>query len=260
VFCVSALEKSWTTISRSRRYPKVIDYDDRGYMVAVGESRAVDAATYVKYLRRFVVNRKKSAAHYAGAAARFADLVRRLEKKGIRVQVFVMPYNADVLLAYHAVGKARSLELVKREIAKSVPFWDFAQINAMTTDRGNYYDAAHFRGKMGRAVVARLSGRDGGVPEDFGRWITAGNVKAELAAARRKLRDWRDAHKDLADALARGKKISRAQFVGEVRPLLRFGARPSPGRSGDLPHGRARAGGGKAAAPRRGEEEPDRAE
>lgn len=68
------------------------------------------------------------------------------------------------------------------ELAEITDFWDFSGYNSVNTEPRYYYDVYHHRNSVGAMALARMfSDESVYVPEDFGVYVTAGNVEERIA-------------------------------------------------------------------------------
>lgn len=100
---------------------------------------------------------------------------------GTRLVIVVTPHNQHYLDRY----RFAELERLLRGLADVAPFWNFAGYSSVTTDDRNYYETSHHRPYVAAWVARRiLDGAAADVPADFGRYVTAGNVDAEVTRLR----------------------------------------------------------------------------
>lgn len=231
VFSLDAISLSAQTLKMSRAAPRLRYYDERGWYVRRGEQRAADTKEYVSVLWYFLDGVYRRYRLSGGNVDAVLRVVRRLTKAGIEVRLFMVPESADLLLALDVNGKWAEMEKAKRRLAAEVRFWDFANVNSVSRGREQFMDPAHFSGRVGEMVTARLTGKGRPAPADFGVAIDKKNVDAELARMRREFNAWRAEHQGLAAVLQAAKRHrNEARFQVSMRTVI--GDRPpSPKRT-----------------------------
>jgi len=95
------------------------------------------------------------------------------ENKGITLVVFINPIHVTTYKA----GDINTFNRFKKELARIVPYYDFAYINKITSDSFNYYDTSHYRENVGAMILEKLGWLDTRTaPEAFGKYVTELNI------------------------------------------------------------------------------------
>jgi hypothetical protein len=203
-----AVRDSIETIQMSRRYPDYRAYTNG----ASSETDMLDLARQRGMPNRMstsvslYLNNSSRYADFAlsdDALADFAEIVRISRERGIDLRVFMPPEHVVLLEAVRLRGLWCTFSQWKTRIAAITPFWDFGGYNAVTTepidDNMNFYwDAAHFRRRVGNMVLDRIFGlQNGDIPADFGRNVTPADLAAWLAETAMAQQAWEAAHADV---------------------------------------------------------------
>lgn len=107
------------------------------------------------------------------------SLKARCEEKGVNLIIITAPQYEDDFLSFDR----EQLSRFWRGLAEITDFWDFSGRNSIGVDPRYFYDVKHFRNCVGSMALARIFGNDKVyVPEDFGTYVTSGNIEARLAA------------------------------------------------------------------------------
>jgi peptidoglycan/xylan/chitin deacetylase (PgdA/CDA1 family) len=70
-----------------------------------------------------------------------------------------------------------------RKLSAVTDFWDFSGYHSVASEPRYFYDTMHYRNSVGTMMLARIFGGGGAfVPDDFGVYVTAGNVEERIAA------------------------------------------------------------------------------
>jgi peptidoglycan/xylan/chitin deacetylase (PgdA/CDA1 family) len=70
-----------------------------------------------------------------------------------------------------------------RQLSAVTDFWDFSGYHSVASEPRYFYDTMHCRNSVGAMMIARVYGDLGAyVPDDFGVYVTAGNVEGRIAA------------------------------------------------------------------------------
>jgi len=115
------------------------------------------------------------------AFSALGEIIRLSKQYGFDLIFFINPHYAE---AYE--DEVEAMMRVKERLAGMTGFYDFSGFNAVTVNPLNYYEESHYRYGVGDLIIGRIfpSGRLP-VPPDFGRWVTAANVRAHLARERK---------------------------------------------------------------------------
>lgn len=147
--------------------------------------------------------------------------------------------NLDAIGKIIALGKAHDIEITffinpvfinsylstspalwnrfRRELAAMTDYWDFSGLNSITQDRGNYFEASHYRPKVGLMMMARILGAtDIAVPGDFGVHVTHDNLEQHIAALDAQYQPYPEVY--LAEQALAGQARFKP-FDGELRDL-----------------------------------------
>jgi hypothetical protein len=111
--------------------------------------------------------------------AEIRKIIAICKENGISLKFFINPGHASSYLC----DKIEFQNQVRMELAALTDFWDFSRPSSITMDNFSYVDIIHYRKKIGSILAGRLSGREAGVPEDFGRLVTKENVAEYLKQA-----------------------------------------------------------------------------
>ena len=71
-----------------------------------------------------------------------------------------------------------------RRLSQITPYWDFSGYTSVSAEARYFYDYAHFRNNVGYMMAAKMFGNDDDiyVPDDFGWYVTPGNIRERLIA------------------------------------------------------------------------------
>jgi len=146
------------------------------------------------------------------------EIMRLCRQRNIALHLVMYPYHAHFLEAIRITGHEPGMETWKRLIVKivadearstgrpPVPVWDFAGINAWTTEavpqRGDrsttmqwYWEAGHFKRALGDRMLDQVLGLRPADP-DFGVLLEAGNVEQRINDFRAAQQRYRREHAD----------------------------------------------------------------
>ena len=121
------------------------------------------------------------------------------QRRGIRVEVYIHPYHADVLEIFDATGHWGNFERWKMLLnriceAQGSSLWDFANYSSRTTesppaegDRRTimrwYWESGHYREALGEQVLVEILGQE--LPATpAGYQLTPSTLESQLAATR----------------------------------------------------------------------------
>lgn len=105
-------------------------------------------------------------------------LKERCEEKGVNLIVMTAPQYEDDFLSFDR----EELSRFWWGLADITDFWDFSGRSSVGADPRYFYDVKHFRNCVGSMALARMfENKAAYVPEDFGVYVTAGNVERRLA-------------------------------------------------------------------------------
>lgn len=112
------------------------------------------------------------------------DLREYADAEGVRLIILVTPHNQHYLDRY----RGDDIDYFLARLADTTSFWNFASYSSVTTDDRNYYESSHYRPAVGALIAARVGERaSGGVPADFGRWVTRANVDSARQELKRQI-------------------------------------------------------------------------
>jgi hypothetical protein len=221
VFSMDAVEASLKTLKSSYVEYSRPSFYNQGWFQRYGARTSTDRNRYRKNYWRFFSVTHRSLGLRKDTFKAFVSIVQKLKKEKVPLVVFFGPLSADFQLSINSYGRLKKLEYMKRSVATVTPFWDFADINSVTTNRNNYVDASHYRGVVGEQIINRLNGKDAEVADDFGVYVTEHNVIDHLKDCRKRLKQWRIEHPGL-HRLLRKMRTSKNEkrFIKEIRKLV----------------------------------------
>lgn len=177
----------------------------------------------------------------AGAMRDFGQSVAGLCHAGTQLRLYINPTHAMTSDVLYWSGKWPAMERWQTQLVEMVRhratqgcdirLYDFSGFNSITTEAipqvsGDplmryYWEASHYRVNVGRMILARMFGPDGGAPEDFGVALTPSTLPG-YQAAQRAARDRYHLHhaaetKIVLDVVAESGAINTEQPFSQAR-------------------------------------------
>jgi hypothetical protein len=122
--------------------------------------------------------------------AQIREIISLSKENNFTLIIFFNPLNNNPYIKY-----ANSLFPVKRKLASMIDFYDFSGLNSVTLNNLNYYEEHHYRYMVGDMIVKRIFGYGTvNVPDDFGVWVTRGNIARHLEKQKLELEQYLKAH------------------------------------------------------------------
>lgn len=143
----------------------------------------------------------------------FEQFVTAACARHLRVRVFTNPRHA--LAEYMLANNGHWAEVERWKVALAhiatlhrpgcdLRIFDFSGFNSVTAEAvdgigpaaglANYWEASHFRGKVGQLILKRMFAPDASLPADFGRELDDDSVVGLIALSRRERADYEAAH------------------------------------------------------------------
>ncbi len=221
VFSFDALWQSYAAYQGSGKYPEARAFYENGWYTVKGEQQRPQAGEYREHFWRYFTSLHKIVFPAPSSLFALQRIVELAKHFGVELVVSFSPITADHLLSIEARGRTHGLEQIKEQIVERTPFWDFAYVNSVTTNRYNFIDSVHYRGVTGEKMLRRMSGSPAAVPSDFGVLVTRENIDSHLEMARKRLEGWRTRHASLFDMLKDATKHGdKAKFEAELKRIV----------------------------------------
>ncbi|KYZ76435.1 hypothetical protein AXX12_08355 [Anaerosporomusa subterranea] len=121
------------------------------------------------------------------------EIVNFTRKNNIQLVLFFNPILSDHVAVLDISNQLQNFNMVKNRVAQINPVWDFAFVNGLTADRSWFYEASHYRGKLGEKIleVMTRSNDSGG---EIGVLISKTNVVPEISAQMDEYQAWKERH------------------------------------------------------------------
>ncbi|MGF1541595.1 MAG: hypothetical protein ACFCU5_14285 [Pleurocapsa sp.] len=117
----------------------------------------------------------------------FQQVVELCQQHDIDLKVFISPAHATQWESIYVTERWDTFKNWKRQLAKTLPVWDFTGYNSITTEAiapsmNNYVDNSHYTPAIGNLILDRIYNRQSeNIPSDFGILITPENIESHLA-------------------------------------------------------------------------------
>lgn len=109
------------------------------------------------------------------------DIIDLSKRYQFNLYFFVNPTHK----IYYLYSNPNHFVLFKEKLAQITNYWDFSGINTITTNNYYYYETSHYRIMVGNLMVCKMTNCDNiNVPEDFGVYITQGNINDHITKQR----------------------------------------------------------------------------
>ena len=116
--------------------------------------------------------------HIDESICNLKEIVKICDMNGINLVVFINPVHITTYLR----NDIKLFNDFKREVSYVTDYYDFCDINFITTNSYFWYETSHPRYFTGEYIVNRICNKNlDRVPEDFGKFITRENVEQYLA-------------------------------------------------------------------------------
>ncbi|NPD45558.1 MULTISPECIES: hypothetical protein [unclassified Lentimicrobium] len=101
------------------------------------------------------------------------NIVNLAKEHEINIQFFINPVHATTILNLDLERYYRGLEM----LSELTDFYDFSDLNSITTNNLNYFETSHFTQGVGDLVIARIFNQyHPQLPNDFGRKVSKLNI------------------------------------------------------------------------------------
>ncbi|MFZ4523316.1 MAG: hypothetical protein ACOYNC_16525 [Bacteroidales bacterium] len=122
-----------------------------------------------------------------GALREIANLIRFSRENHINIRFFIQPTHCVTYLNMNL--EAYFIALTK--LASLTDFDDFSGLNSVAVNSYYFHEASHYRRKTGDLIIARMFGYPAAaLPSDFGRRVTALNIRDQIAFHKTLLRNY----------------------------------------------------------------------
>lgn len=172
---------------------------ERGWEVTRGERTDVDNNAYYYYLYSFWDSYTKFVCD-SNALLCVRDIVNEAEAQGVEIFLFFNPVSVDLLTLQSICGRAEEFRVIKNEVAKLHPVYDFAWVTPLAMDReGVWLDGSHYHYPVGDKMKASMTGE---VDAGICRVLAAENVETQLQEEALEYERWAAEHSDYIQVLA----------------------------------------------------------
>lgn len=111
-------------------------------------------------------------------------IIELSRKHNFNVYFFINPTHYK----YYLQDNPYHFMIFKEKLAQITDYWDFSGLNSVTTNNYYFYETSHYRIMAGDLIACKVSGCNNmEVPDDFGIYVTRGNVGAHIARQRKSL-------------------------------------------------------------------------
>lgn len=220
VFSIDAISLSLETIETNQKPHRDTEMYLGGWRQWSGQSVRTNIQGYIKDF--WIYHRaNKSFNSNLGTFKKLERMVKKIRAAGVKPIVVFEPLTADLQLSIDSYNRLGVFGKMKSNLLKVTPFWDFAYLNTITSQRKNYIDSHHYRGIVGDLILRRINDNTEGVPDDFGVWVTKSNFTTHLKQARKRFENWKLSQSSLANLLERHQaKKDESAFKTELRQQI----------------------------------------
>lgn len=181
-----------------------------------GTALNTDERAYYGYLNTFM-NVYENWVYEPKAMEDLKEIVEEAKKENVNIHLFFNPLNVDLYALLDVTDKLNEFNKIKFQVAQIDTVFDFAFVNAMTTNRDLFYDVSHYKKAIGEKMKSMMNGSN----QNFILFqADAKNVLDQLNREKTFYDKWKKENKLFYDVLKKH-YLDKSQFQqGELKQFI----------------------------------------